>query len=310
MRIDNVSFPYPVLGISDDIRPTLQETGCDIPDIQITESGNDFCFDVTLKLEDNDILQYIQDDYAEFSVEVSCKTTKYRKCMVSSYPHFSFNMQKTLFNGKLEFDCFVIAKKDIFDYQNKGLNPDYEGHIINLHKGDLLVAYRKCNIPVNLDLRNVRNLKSFIQVKKNENPHEQSVIYDLSTSKILILLPEKMMIEYNKKPTNDAEKEKERKVVLRASLFLEALTYALLNYQKYKDREDLMWVNALTFRLQEPDIRGLCENILSNSDDNTNDDSTAEDLFKLAHLMLNEPYLNMLKYISAKDDVSPILTEE
>ena len=249
MRIDNVSFPYPVLGISDDIKPTLQETDCDVPEIQITESGNDFCVEVTLKLEDTDILNYIKDDYAEFSVEVSCKTTKYRRCIVSSLPHFSFHVKKNLFNGKLEFECFVIAKKDIFNYQNDGLNSDYDGHTINLHKGDLLVAYRKCNIPLNVDLRNIRNLKSFIRVMKNDNPNEHSVIYDLTTSKILIILPEEMMIEYNKKPTNDEEKDKERKAVLKASLFLEALTYALLKYQDYKEREDLMWVNALTSRM-------------------------------------------------------------
>ena len=42
MRIENVSLPYPVLGISDDIRPTLEETGCSNPDITIEEDGKNF----------------------------------------------------------------------------------------------------------------------------------------------------------------------------------------------------------------------------------------------------------------------------
>ena len=309
MRIDNVSFPYPVLGISDDIQPTLHETGCDIPDIQINEAGNEFSIDITLKLENSDILNYIKNDYAEYSVEVSCKTTKYRKCMVSDTPNFTFNINKNLLNGKLEFDSFVIAKTDILDYKNYGLNPDYEGHTINLHKGDLLVAYRKCSFPVNVDLRNVRNMKSFMRVMKNDRTNERSVIYDLTTSKISILLPEEMMVEYNKKAINDADKEKQRKAVLKASLFLEALTYALLRYKDFKEREDLMWVNAITYRMQEPDIRDFCEKIL-NRDDGADDEINMDDLFKLAHMMLNQPYLNMLKCVSAKDDVASILTEE
>ena len=148
-----------------------------------------------------------------------------------------------------------------------------------------------------------------MRVMKNTSMNERSVTYDLTTSKILILLPEEMMVEYNKKPTNDAGKEKQRKAVLKASLFLEALTYALIKYHEFKDREDLMWVNALTYRMQEPDIRDFCEKVL-NKDEDTDDDINMDDLFKLAQMMLNQPYLNMLKYVSAKDDVASILTEE
>ena len=72
MRIENVSLPYPVLGISDDIRPTLEETDCSNPVITISEEGDLFRISVTLKLKNNDIVNYIQDEFAEFSVEVSC----------------------------------------------------------------------------------------------------------------------------------------------------------------------------------------------------------------------------------------------
>ena len=75
-----------------------------------------------------------------------------------------------------------------------------------MHKGDLLVAYRKCSIPLNLDLRNVRNMKSFMKVQRNIRDNERSVTYDLNSSKILILLPGEMMDEYNKKTKNEDEK--------------------------------------------------------------------------------------------------------
>ncbi|MBO4581577.1 MAG: hypothetical protein J5701_04740 [Bacteroidales bacterium] len=308
MKIENVSLPYPVLGISDDIRPTLEETGCANPEIIIKEDETNFDVLVVLQLKNEGVLNYIQEDFAEFSVEVSCHSTMYRKCVTSAKPEFNFIVEKNLLNGKLEFECFVIAKKDIHDYKNDGLNPDYDGHIINLHKGDLLVAYRKCSIPLNLDLRNVRNLKSFMTVQKNNRTNENSVTYDLDSPKIQILLPEEMMNEYNKKSSSSIEKEK-RKIILKSSLYVQALTYALLNYSKYKDK-DYMWVNALNYRMNEPDIRDICSDII-NDEPNNHESQNIDDSFKLAHMMLNQPYLGMLKYISADENhVGNILTED
>lgn len=308
MRIENVSLPYPVLGISDDIRPTLEETHCSSPEITISEERDLFRISVTLKLENADIVNYIRDDFAEYSVEVSCHSTMYRNCKSSPIPVFDFTVEKKLLNGRLYFESFVIAKKDILNYRNEGLNPDYEGHVINLHKGDLLVAYNKCSIPLNLDLRNIRNMKSFMTVQRSNNPNEHTVAYELESSKILIILPEEMMEEYNKKPSNTSE-PKERKVILKASLYLNALTYALLHYQQYKER-DLMWVNALSYRMKEPDLKDFCIDII-NSDSSNSDSQNLDYLFKLAHMMLNQPYLGMLKQISTDNNiVGPIINEE
>ena len=308
MRTENVSLPYPVLGISDDITPTLEETGCANPIINIEEDRKTFHISVSLKLENADILKYIQDEYAEYSIEVSCHSTMLRICKTSPTPNFSFTIEKNLLNGRLYFESFVVAKKDILKYKNKGLNPDYEGHTVNLHKGDLMVAYNKCSYPLNLDLRNIRNIKSFMTIQRNTREDEHSVTYELDSSKILILLPSNMMDEYNKKATNGGEEEK-RKTILKASLYLQALTYALLNYNAYKDVE-YMWVNALTYRMNEPDIRDFCSKIISNEPNDSSMQNMA-DLFKLAHMMLNQPYIDMLKQISTSENiVGQIFTEE
>lgn len=308
MRIENVSLPYPVLGISDDITPSLQETGCANPIITIEEKAKEFLISVILKLDNTDILKYIQDEYAEYSIEVSCHSTMLRICKTSPTPKFSFTIEKKLLNGSINFESFVIVKKDIRNYKNKGLNPDYEGHTINLHKGDLMVAYNKCSYPLNLDLRNIRNIKSFMTVQRNTRENEHSVTYDLDSSKILILLPSEMMDEYNKKSAS-SEEDGKRKTILKASLYLQALTYALLNYNTYKDK-DYMWVNALTYRMNEPDIRDFCSDIINNESNNL-DSQNMDDLFKLAHMMLNQPYMGMLKQISTSEIiVGQIITEE
>lgn len=308
MRTENVSLPYPVLGISDDIRPTLEETGCSDPSIKLTEEGSSFRISVTLNLDNSDILNYIQDGSAEYTVEVSCKTTMFRKSITSSIPSFTFLIEKKLLNGKLEFECYVIVKKDIFDYKNAGLNSDYEGHVINLHKGDLLVVYRKSSIPLDLDLRNIRNMKSFMTVKLNPNPKVRSVTFDLdnkSDGKILILLPEAMMAEYNKKPPREresvSEESERRKILLKASLFLNALIYALMHYQKYKEK-DYLWVNALTYRLNLSDLREKNDELFNNNTESFDLDSLNE-IIDLAQILLNQPYLSMLKEISYKGNI-------
>lgn len=309
MRTENVSFHYPVLGISDDIRPTLEETGCETPQITINEEGRYFHIAVYLKLENNDILEYIENGFAEYTVEMSCYSTMYRKCIKSPTPSFDFFVEKNYLNGKLEFESFVIAKKDIINYKNSGLHPDYEGHVINLHKGNLLVAYYKSVIPLNLDLRNLRNMKSFMTVQKTDEKH---VSYELESPKIVILLPEEMMNEYNKKPSKNSSENEERQAVLKASLYLQALTFALLHYPKYKDREEWPWVNALTYRMNEPDLKDFCKEIFPDQNDaepqNLND--SYKDIFELAHLMLNQPYMGMLEQISSNDNNVGRIIEE
>ena len=119
-----------------------------------------------------------------------------------------------------------------------------------------------------------------------------------------------MMDLYNMKPSKDAaDKETERKAVLKASLFLDALIFALLNYRCYMDREDLMWVNALTYRMQEPDVRDLSYAILNKSEQDS-DDPDMDDVFKLAHMMLNQPYVGLLKHVSDSGTIGNIFREE
>lgn len=302
MRTENVSFHYPVLGISDDIRPTLEETGCEKPQITINEEGSSFHIAVLLKLENKDILDYIENGFAEYSVEMSCHSTMFRKCIKSPTPSFDFFVEKKYLNGKLEFESYVIAKKDIINYKNSGLHPDYEGHVINLHKGNLLVAYYKSVIPLNLDLRNIRNMKSFMTVQKTDEKH---VSYELESPKIVILLPEEMMNEYNKKPSKNSSESEERQAVLKASLYLQALTFALLHYPKYKDREEWPWVNALTYRMNEPDLKDFCEEIFpknQNDAEPQNLNDLFKEIFELAHIMLNQPYMGMLEQISSNEN--------
>ena len=54
-----------------------------------------------------------------------------------------------------------------------------------------------------------------------------------------------------------------------------------------------MWVNALTYRMNESDIKDFCADLF-NCETNDSESQNMEELFKLAHMMLNQPYMGML----------------
>lgn len=282
MKIDNVSFPYPVLGINDDIRPTLEETKCSSPQITLEEDISNFYVNVDIKLKNKDILNYIKNGDAEYSVEASCQSTLFRLCKTSDAPTFSFSIKKTDLNGKITFEAFVVAKRDIANYQNEGLNPDYAGHNITIKKGELLVAYKPTFFPLDLDLKNIRAPKSFMAVRKNPDDLAKLVEYDLESPKIQILLPANQFETFKTKKLAQNSKD-----TLKASLFLNALFFALLHFQEYKYK-DYVWVRTLEFRLCEESI--VNEFDLEELFNPENEEDNSSEIFKLAQAMLNTPF--------------------
>ena len=64
-----------------------------------------------------------------------------------------------------------------------------------------------------------------------------------------------------------------------------------------------MWVNALTYRMNEPDIKDYCSEIFIDENNDESSEPETEEIFKLAHVMLNQPYLGMLKQIGTSNNL-------
>lgn len=106
MKIEDVSFPYPVLGISDDVSPALPEKDVVISYIEV--SPHDLEFTVDLQFDNDDIARYINDGFAEYSVEINCRSTLFRKCVKSDSSHIVFRVDKYRLHNKVSFECYVI----------------------------------------------------------------------------------------------------------------------------------------------------------------------------------------------------------
>ena len=66
MNLNNISLPYPVLGISDDITTSLPD---DAISINIDKDVINYMFDINLKFNNNDIKYLIKTGFAEYSCE-------------------------------------------------------------------------------------------------------------------------------------------------------------------------------------------------------------------------------------------------
>ena len=133
MKINNISFPHPVLGIGDDVNSSA---GFASPP-HVDEQADRFIFKIKTNLEDKNIEKYIQNKNAIYTCEVSCVTTLYRKCFQSVDGSFSIDIPKSFLAGVVSFQFFITATKK-FIYTNKNFHPDYANSEFALEMGDLL----------------------------------------------------------------------------------------------------------------------------------------------------------------------------
>ncbi len=108
MKLNNISLPYPVLGMSDDIIPLLPP---DSVSVELNEDVSNYNFTITLKFNNEDISCLIKDDKAEFSCEYECARTMLRCCKKTNEHTFKIEIPRQDINGRINFNCFVSVKK-------------------------------------------------------------------------------------------------------------------------------------------------------------------------------------------------------
>lgn len=273
MNLNNISLPYPVLGISDDILPLLPE---DAVQFHLTVDTRQYNFEISLKFDNKDIQKLIDKGKAEFTCEFDCARTMLRHCQIDSKPHFSIKLPRHAVNGRINFNCFVSVKEAINGYHNSGFNPDYEGFCFDLTSGDILVAFPQYHYDADIRYDKLQTAGSFMQIRES-NLHEQ-VFFDITGNKIEIVLPPNHYQLYcNPRVKGSAE-------IIHASLVLNALTYALLNIE---DHEQTTWAKTIYYRLDNED--GFSRNDLQEP----------SSIPLLAQRLLKDPYLRLFNHIIA-----------
>ncbi len=260
MNLNNISLPYPVLGISDDVLPMLPN---DAVQFELKTDVRFYTFKINLKFDNPDIQRLIDREKAEFSCEYECARTMMRRCEISPEPHFLVVVPRHDVNGRLNFNCYVSVKENIPDYSNRGFNSDYDGFTFDMEPGDILVTFPQFHYDADIRYDKLQAAGAFMQIRES-NLHEQ-VFFDISGNKIEILLPPTHYQLYCNPIVKGAAE------IIHSSLVLNALTFALLNIE---DHEQTTWAKTIYYRLdseegfsrtelQEPsNVHGVAQRLL------------------------------------------------
>ncbi len=280
MKINNLSFPYPVLGIGDDIEPRPSVTK-----VNIEKTNRLFKFDVDLDMQNHDIAILIKKGDAKYACEVECPTTLYRRCFFSNEPHFHIELTRTALAGRVTFQCTVVVIKPIKNYYNSNVHEDYFGLYFDLELGDLLAFIGQFYYDADIKYDKLRSLGSFMQI--TEGKMEKMPKFDLGGDKINIKLPTDMYNQYKDSILGN----RQYSTIIHSSLVFNALVTALLYYES---NQHTLWARTLKYRIDNsPELEDFKETL---------ETQDPEEVMRLAQILLMNPYKRLFNSLPSLAD--------
>lgn len=276
MNLDNVSFPYPVLGINDDIMPCPEP-----PEVSLAADDKFYHFKIVLRYDNVDISKLIETNYAEHVCEVVCSSTRFRKCYVCKDGHFEISIPKRNLGGKIIFTPTVTVKKKIDNYVNSGFHLDYADHKFEMEPGDILAVFDQITYNADIKYDKLKAVGSFMVIEKTSDSLPNTL---LDRDKIRLLLPTDLYNLYRSNPQVNSNPD-----ILHASLVLNSLTYALCRYDQYSGKK---WAEAIKYRIDtEDDLAEFRET-----------DSEEWRVDRLAQILLGKPYERLFNALAQQGE--------
>lgn len=280
MKISNLSFPYPVLGIGDDVEPRPSILRADV-----SKTARNFIFDVELDMANRDIAAHIAKGNAQYACEVECSSTLFRECYLYDKPHFHFELNRATVAGRISFQVSVVVIKPIKNYYNSRFNQDYFNLYFDLEPGDLLAFIGQFNYDADIKYNKLRSVGSFMQI--TEGKMDKMPTFDLGGDKINIKLPTDMYNQYKRSILGN----KQFSTIIHSSLVFNALVTALLYIN---ENAETLWARTLKYRIDNsPELEQFRSTL---------DYPEAEDIMKLAQVLLMDPYKRLFDSLSNLTD--------
>lgn len=283
MKRSNKSYPYPVLGIGDDIlpRPSFKVE-------PITADSEYYYVSVKIQMENKDIGDLVANGYAEYGCEVECSRTFFMKWFGFKTTEFTIALPRHGVAEKVTFDCRVSVIKDITDYANSEAHEDYKGISFDLPAGSVLAYFGTFNYNADIQYDKLRSAGSFISIIKGNDP--ENTAYTLDHSKIEVKLPPVLFDEYKEKYDKRTSKWAN---VFHSSIAFNALVFALFSYNE-DIHKDLLWAKTLKYRISlEPSLRIYKDTMTT---------KTPREIMELAQALLGNPYKRLFKTIGTLDE--------
>lgn len=276
MNLNNITFPYPVLGSYDDILPAPSS-----PEIEITQDKYFYFFNIKLVYDNAEIEDIVNGDYADYVCEVTCDMTKYRRCFKSKSKHFELHIPRKSVAGRINFACTITLKKDYQNYTNKGFHPDYLGHSFNMEPGDILGILGLFYYNADIKYDELKAFGTFMEINETDDILPSTI---LDKDKIDLRLPTALYNQYKDNPAVNSKAD-----VLHASVVLNSLMYALCRIERYMGKK---WAETIIYRIDT-------EQELEEFRDQDPEEWRVD---KLAQLLLGKPYERLFNYLAKEQN--------
>jgi len=270
MKIENVAFPYPVLGIGNDITSNFTWH------YSVDQNNYEYLITIDIQLNNKSIEDYIKYDLADYICEIECISTFIRRCERSKDGHFEIKLPKSEVAHEVVFELSVVVKESIEDYENKELNPIYNGYQISLEPGDLMAYIGKDKFSADIVYEKLKRIDTYMIIREDASITQTEFKLDSVDGKIEILIPSLMYKHYKEEIKGNSNYA----AIIHGSLVFNALLSALYNIDTYPDR---LWARCIKARIEkDPEIAKL------NIDPSDEDDR--EQLPRLAQALLGDPF--------------------
>lgn len=247
MKISNLSLPYPVLGVHDDIVGKYEITGPDITTRpEITE------IKLVHVLGSHEIHAMVQAGMAEYVTQVHCMKTAYRRCFSTTTNSQSIEVNSNDLRDRVDLEFFVIAAQEIAGYQPAAAHPDYEGFQFRLTRGDVLAHGGTTNFVSEKQWMGSEAVGSFMVLEQGDFK-AGPMRFVLDRSKITIILSKD---DFDRHRLFSVSRSFDR--IFHSALVLPALVYAVTQMVDATDTyQDLKWFQVLEDRkTNDPALTG------------------------------------------------------
>lgn len=245
MKQKNSLYPYPVLGAG---RPDYVISSFNSI-INTRIEFNCFVVDVEFSLKDDALIKRIADGSAAYVVKVECSNTAFREKYQTNDSSCEIRIDLNNIKSRVNVYTYIVALKDICDYQNKNFNSMYDGIKININKANILADGGGKRIELNDNDFGYQNSDSLFRVQKITGTDQWIDVNYSHNDYVLICMSKEL---YNKYLLLSRGRFKETIF----SMIMLPVLVALLNTMAHdsEEHEDKRWFNIIAEKLRQNGI--------------------------------------------------------
>lgn len=163
MKTSNISFPHPVLGVSNDAIGEYSTS------LSVALGKEAVSLRVSHLLKNPEYQELINGKRARFCVEVHCPKTFFRRAYLSDGVEHEISIESTALRDRVEVEFFMTALAEMNRFSLNGWHPDYKGIPFDIRKGALVAYGGKSSFMAETEWVAAKSVSSFLQIRKGKN---------------------------------------------------------------------------------------------------------------------------------------------